>query len=161
MAKPKQQEYERQRRSVDQRIAELAAKINALKEREARKQAKADPVLRHASAALKSIDKALSVTNDAVTRSALGEVRASLTKSLGLESGVLVPARTRRSTGDAGHLAEALLAHVQSHPGQRGEQIAAALGTDTDSMRPVMKRLIANGQVVTEGQRRGMTYSPA
>ncbi len=161
MAKPKQQEYERQRRSVDQRIAELAAKIIALKEGEARKQAKADPVLRHASAALKSIDKALSVTNDAVTRSALGEVRASLTKSLGLEGGVLVPARTRRSAGDSGHLAEALLAHVQNHPGQRGEQIAAALGTDTDSMRPVMKRLIANGQVVTEGQRRGMTYSPA
>jgi hypothetical protein len=47
---------------------------------------------------------------------------------------------------------------VRSNPGQRGEHIAAALSTDAATLRPVMKRLIAAGQVRTEGQKRGMTY---
>jgi hypothetical protein len=48
---------------------------------------------------------------------------------------------------------------VRSNPGQRGEQIAAALAADTKAIRPVMKKLIAAGKVRTEGQRRGMTYT--
>jgi len=47
---------------------------------------------------------------------------------------------------------------VRSNPGSHGEQIAAALATDTGTIRPVMKKLIAAGKVTTEGQRRGMTY---
>jgi len=35
-----------------------------------------------------------------------------------------------------------VLAHVKENPGQRGEQIAAALGTDTKTLRGAMKRLI-------------------
>ena len=157
MAKKKQQEVQRQRRSTDQRIADLAAKIVALKEREARKQAKADPALRHAAAALKSVDKALAESKDAALRKALNETRSALGKCLGLEGGVIAP--MRRSALAPSDLADALLTYVRSNPGQRGEQIAVALGTDTTTMRPVMKRLIADGMVATEGQRRGMTYA--
>jgi len=149
----------RKRRGVEQRIADLEAKIVAIKARLARRQAKADPALRHASAALKSIDKALAEAQDAKTRKALAEARAPLCACLGMEGNVIVPTRTRRSAGETEELAGALLTYVRSNPGQRGEQIAAALGTDTNTLRPVMKRLIADAKVATQGQRRGMTYS--
>lgn len=66
----------------------------------------------------------------------------------------------KRSAEDLGAMGDALLAHVQSNPGQRGEQIAAALGTDVGTMRLPMKKLLGEGKVRTEGQRRGMTYFP-
>lgn len=68
--------------------------------------------------------------------------------------------RGRRSSADLEAMQGKLLSHVRSNPGQRGEQIAAALGTDVGTMRGPMKGLIAVKQVRTEGQRRGMTYFP-
>lgn len=67
--------------------------------------------------------------------------------------------RVRRSSVDLQAMSDALLAHVKAHPGQRGEQIAAALNTDVGTMRKPMKLLIAQKLVKTQGQRRGMTYS--
>jgi len=157
MAKKKAPEpVRRPRRSVDQRIADLEARINAIKQREADRQAKADPALRNVKAALRAVDKALGEVEDAGMKRALNETRALLGSCLG---GSPAPTRTRRSASELGDLAGALLAYVRTNPGQRGEQIAAALGTDTKTMRPVMKRLISDGKVVTEGQKRGMTYS--
>jgi hypothetical protein len=66
--------------------------------------------------------------------------------------------RGRRTSADLEAMQADLLTHVKANPGQRGEQIAAALGTDVGTMRGPMKGLIAGGQVRTEGQRRGMTY---
>lgn len=149
----------RQRRDVEQMIADLEVKIATIKEREARKQAKADPALRHVSAALKAIDKALAASKDANAKKALTEARSSLNACLGLDAGLIVPTSTRRSPDEIEDLADALLSYVRNNPGQRGEHIAAALDTDTTTMRPVMKRLIAAGQVATEGQKRGMTYT--
>lgn len=148
----------RQRRSIDQKIADLAAKIVALKEREARKQAKADPALRHVATAVKSIDKALAEAKDAATKKVLADARSSLNACLGVDGAVLVPTRARRSPAEIEDLSDALLAYVRNNPGQRGEEIAAALGTDTKAMRPVMQTLIADGKVTTEGERRGMRY---
>ena len=67
--------------------------------------------------------------------------------------------RIRRSAQDLAGMSDALLAHVKANPGQRGEQIAAALKTDVGTMRKPMKLLIAKKLVKTHGQRRGMTYS--
>lgn len=62
--------HKRQRRRIDQMIADLDAKVAAIKERAARKQAKADPALRHVSAALRSIDMALAEARDPATKKA-------------------------------------------------------------------------------------------
>jgi hypothetical protein len=67
----------------------------------------------------------------------------------------------RRSPEYLIKLSESLLAHVKQHPGQRGEQIAAALKTDVGTMRLPMKKLIAAKKIKTKGNRRGMTYLPA
>ena len=150
----------RQRRSSDQRIAELEARIAAIRERDARRQARSDPALRHASSALKSIDKALSVTKDSAVRKVLGEARATLVPLLG-GTGFSKSGHVRRSAAEIPDLRDTLLQYVRSHPGQRGEEIASALATDSGTIRPVMKRLIADGKITTEGARRGMTYSPA
>jgi hypothetical protein len=168
MAKKKQSTkapQRRQRRGIEERIALLEAKIAAVKEREARRRAKADPVLRSVSAALRSIDKALAAAGDAASRKTLGSARSALESLVtqGASNDALspAPARTRRSSSDLASLGDSLLEYVRSHPGQRSEQIAQAMGTDTATLRPAMKRLIEAGKVRTEGQRRGMTYDPA
>ena len=155
----------RVRRTDDQLIADLQAKILELKHRAELKKAKSDPSLRHIGAALRSIDKAEAESKDPVTRQALDEARATLSACLSLnraapkaENGVLVPkAHLSGKAVDP----EALLDHVRENPGQRGEQIAAALGTDTNAMRRAMHQLIADKKVKTKGQRRGMSYHPA
>ena len=159
MPKQKQQEHRRQRRSLDQQISALQEKILALREREARKQAKADPAVRHAKSAVKAIDKALGLTADAGLKRSLAEARSYIASCLGMDGAVIVPTRARRSAARTSEFSEAILAYVRSNPGQRGEQIASALGTDSTTMRPAMKRLIVAGMVSTEGARRGMTYA--
>jgi len=146
----------RERRGVDQMIADLEAKIAAIRAREAEKKAKADPALRHVKAALRSVDKALSAAKDAALRDGLGEARGALSSVLGAKGGDggRGETRVRRTASEFSDLADALLNYVRSNPGQRGEQIAAALATDTKTMRPVMKRLIGDGKIATEGQRR-------
>lgn len=161
MAKKKEATPRRKRRGVEEMIAALEAQITSIKTREARRQAKADPAARHVSAAIRAIDKALDLVKDANTKKALGSAHSSLSSILDGDLPTTAPAtRTRRSASDVQNLAEALLRYVNGNPGQRGEQIAAALGTDSKTMRPVMKRLIAEGKIATEGQRRGMTYAP-
>jgi hypothetical protein len=151
----------RTHRTEEARIAELEAKIAAIRARAERKKVKKDPSLRHISAAVRSIDKALGESADAAMRGALDEARSTLSACLSL-NGVVVAAGTKSRTRHIGGATVdegTLLNYVRSNPGQRGEHIAQALGTDTKAMRPVMKRLIENGKVRTKGERRGMQYA--
>lgn len=136
----------RSRRNETQLIADLETRIAALK---ARAAAKSNPALRHLERALSSVDAAIEA--DPSLRRQLSEAQAALRESLG-GSGIILP--TRRKVD-----AQTILAHVHANPGQRGEQIAAALGTESNTMRPVMRKLIEEGKVRTQGERRGMTYS--
>lgn len=67
----------------------------------------------------------------------------------------------RRSPDYLLKMSESLLSYVKAHPGQRGEQIAAALKTDVGTMRLPMQKLIASKKIKTKGNRRGMTYTAA
>lgn len=162
MPAPEPAPVTRTRRSEEDRIHELEQKIAQIKARAAAKKVKRDPALRHIRGALRLVDKALAASEDTATRQALDEARSTLSACLSLngvtskaDRGVLIP-QSRRSTSAIEP--EALLAFIQQHPGSRGEQIAAQLGTDTTSMRPLMHRLIDERKVKTKGQRRGMQY---
>jgi DNA-binding IscR family transcriptional regulator len=148
------------RRSAEDRIQALEAQIEALKQRKVRKQQRRDPTLKQIQAAVRSVDKALAASGDHTTRAALGEARNTLAACLTLAGATpkrtLVPQARQASAGVS---EEALLSYVRTNPGQRGEQIAGALGTATSTLRPVMKRLVRAGRVKTAGQARAMSYA--
>ncbi|MDZ4775112.1 MAG: hypothetical protein SGI72_18495 [Planctomycetota bacterium] len=94
---------------------------------------------------------------------ALAKARSSLADRLAVDGVLLAPdprTRVRRSVTEMESLALDLMEFAREHPGKRGEQIAAGLGTDVGTMQQPLKRLIADGSVRTEGRRRGMTHFP-
>ena len=89
-----------------------------------------------------------------------GRPKGSGARNAGAAKSAIKPIRkgTRRSAEDVEAMGATLLSHVKSNPGQRGEQIAAALKSDVGTIRLPMKALIAAKKITTRGQRRGMTY---
>ena len=156
----------RVRRDPEQLVADLEAKIEAIKARATRKRVKADPAVRRTVAAVRNLDKAMAATTDAVMRRTIEEARGVLSAFLTLQGALPASGSSeRRSTGrrsavDVEQLGATLLAHVSKSPGQRGEQIAEALNTDTKTMRLPMQKLIADKKIKTKGERRGMRYYP-
>ena len=149
------------RRTAEQRIAALEAQIQAIKAKAAADKVKKDPALKFVSKAIRFIDTASAETKDAAMRVSLEEARSTLSACLQLK-GVTVAHKSPRRASRGGSVdRETLLAYVRNNPGSRGEQIAAALGTDVKIMRPLMKALIEEDKVRTRGERRGMMYSPA
>ena len=162
------QETKRGRRTDEQMIADLEARITELKTRAAQRKAKRSPALSFTMKAVKSIDAAMSSTDDGAMRRALDDARTTLSACLalhGLSGGSSGGSERaggggRRSSESVEQMGEALLAQIKKSPGQRGEQIAAELGTDTKTMRLPMQKLIGAKLVKTKGQKRGMTYYP-
>jgi hypothetical protein len=69
--------------------------------------------------------------------------------------------RGRRGQSEIEALRGKLLATITEQPGQRAENISAALGTKTAEIAQPLRRLIAEHLVRTEGARRGTRYFTA
>ena len=72
----------RTHRSAEERIADLQAKIEAIKGRDARKKARANPAVRLVLTAAKALDKAQAETDDEWLRKAATTARAALADGL-------------------------------------------------------------------------------
>jgi hypothetical protein len=159
----------RTRRSEEQRIAELEAKILQIKALAEKRKVQRDPSLRHIKMALRSIDKAANASGDTTARKTLEDIRVTLAGLMALGGGggggdTTITPRGRSSAGfTGGGVAPSehqLMDYIQRHPGQRGEEIARALNSETRLMRPVLHRLIEAKRIKTSGQARATAYHP-
>ena len=131
----------RKMRTTDERIADLEAEITRLREREQKRKAKADPAVRHLNAASRSIEKALTSTEDADAMSAIGNVRAAIASALeGMGAPLGEPTAAAAPTGPVVG-ADVVRAFIEEYGGQTAEQIAQALGTDTGGIRDALATL--------------------
>ena len=149
----------RTRRTPEQLIADLEAKIQQVKARAAQAKVKKDPALRHINGAVRSIDKALGATKDAVARQALNEARATLAACLSLNGAA--PKQGVKGAATAKVDPDAVVAFLKKHPGSSSEQVSQAVGSDAAGLRPVLKQLIADGAVKARGKARGTRYAAA
>jgi len=157
-------------RTIQERIQELEAKITTIKARDERKKVRARPEVKHLNMALRSIDKGLNASEDAVLRKALDEARATVSSCLSLlgvspkaAKASAAPKRRAKAapTPKSDLDAAAVLTFVKNNGGMKGEAIAAEFGTDTATLRPVLKQLAADGAIRSEGKGRGTVYVAA
>lgn len=66
----------------------------------------------------------------------------------------------RRSADQIDATCQALLGEIGSNPGQRIEQIGSAIGMRTKDLALPIRKLVAQKQIRTEGQRRATRYFP-
>jgi hypothetical protein len=66
----------------------------------------------------------------------------------------------KRAPDEIEKLKDQVHAHIKERPGERIEQINAHLGTTTADLSLPLKKLIADGAVRTEGDRRATKYFP-
>jgi hypothetical protein len=67
----------------------------------------------------------------------------------------------KRTAVEIAQMADAFLAHVAANPGQRMEHIAKELGLPTPELTLPVKKLLADGKLRVEGQKRATEYYPA
>ncbi len=70
------------------------------------------------------------------------------------------PKGAKRAQNEIEKLKDAVLSHIKDHPGERIEQINGHMGTRTSDLSLPLKKLIADGAVRTEGDRRATKYFP-
>ena len=152
------------RRTAEQQIQDLQAKIAAIQERADRKKAKKNPAVKFMAMGLRSLDKALNSTDDAVLRKALDHARVTVASCLamtGVKAGAARKVLGTRPRGGSGQKldAAAILAYLKSNPGSSSESISKQFSTDAASLRSALRQLIDDGKVRTTGERRGTRYS--
>lgn len=64
----------------------------------------------------------------------------------------------KRTTEELAEMAEQFLNYVRENPGQRIEAIGESLGIETKVLALPVKKLLAEGRVKTEGQKRATSY---
>jgi hypothetical protein len=67
----------------------------------------------------------------------------------------------KRTADELDDLVESLFRAVRREPGLRIEEIAALLGTSTKELALPAKKLLSEGRIRTEGQKRSTKYFPA
>ena len=70
------------------------------------------------------------------------------------------PKGAKRPSEEIEQLKERVHQYIKDHPGERIEQINGQLGTSTAELSLPLKKLIADGAVRTEGDRRATKYFP-
>jgi hypothetical protein len=66
----------------------------------------------------------------------------------------------KRTADEIAQMADAFLAHVTANPGQRMEHIARELGVATPELMLPVRKLLADGKLRVEGQKRATQYYP-
>lgn len=90
-----------------------------------------------------------------------GRPAGSKAAPAGIKLGRRAAGGGKRSPEELERMSAGLYDFIKKNPGQRGEQIAAALKTDVKTMRLPILKLIGEKKLKTKGQRRGMTYFAA
>ncbi len=67
----------------------------------------------------------------------------------------------KRTADEIAQMADAFLVYVTANPGQRMEHIAKELGLATPELTLPVKKLLADGKLRVEGQKRATQYHPA
>jgi len=67
----------------------------------------------------------------------------------------------KRTADEIAQMADAFFAHVTANPGQRMEHIARELGLATPELTLPVRKLLADGKLRVEGQKRATQYYPA
>ena len=67
----------------------------------------------------------------------------------------------KRTAEEIAQMADAFLAHVTANPGHRMEHIAKELGVATPEFMLPVRKLLADGKLRVEGQKRATQYYPA
>jgi hypothetical protein len=66
--------------------------------------------------------------------------------------------RGARAAGNVEAMASKVLTHLQSNDGQGVSEIARALGTSSDAVKPAITKLLEEKKLRKSGQRRGTRY---
>jgi hypothetical protein len=67
----------------------------------------------------------------------------------------------KRTADEIARMADAFLAYVATNPGQRMEHIAKELGLATPELTLPVRKLLADGKLRVDGQKRATQYYPA
>jgi hypothetical protein len=79
---------------------------------------------------------------------------------LAASSSARLPKGAKRPPDEIAQLKDQVFSYITSNPGQRIEQINKELSTSTRELSLPLKKLIAEGAVTTQGEKRATTYFP-